>query len=349
MAHTPEQVMAWFKVKTADELQQGIRGLQERARFTESFESVVLERDQLREALASSGDPDASASSAGAETGTMQVSELSKLETWTQGAVFDSVDVIDDGTELVILQFERGDPADGRSVPITRKCFEDLKAPAPLALVEEPAPEVSVSEIREGEANDGELLSTDLLVQYRGLSVLVNVDVKGNASYSLKSGKAQKHALFVKALAQPIPSPAGSVPPLAEDEIDPLGPHVYMPVDNYSDGVCHHCDEHLSAAIHRCTHLDVATDANTRCTLRAGHIGPHEEAPTKAASSIPEQPLGIPPARIQQVIQNLRARADQCAASIDPCVRKMFGCHDDVADELESLLTSHASPEIEPK
>ena len=42
-----------------------------------------------------------------------------------------------------------------------------------------------VSELRQGEENDGPLDSTDLFLEGRGISLLVNVSAPGKATYSL--------------------------------------------------------------------------------------------------------------------------------------------------------------------
>jgi len=51
---------------------------------------------------------------------------------------------------------------------------------------EEPV-RVAISELRAGEENDGPLESTDLFLEGRGISLLVNVEVGGRATYSLSS------------------------------------------------------------------------------------------------------------------------------------------------------------------
>lgn len=53
-----------------------------------------------------------------------------------------------------------------------------------LAKVKAEAITCAVSEIRQGEENDGQLESTDLYIRGRGLSLLVNVTVEGEATYT---------------------------------------------------------------------------------------------------------------------------------------------------------------------
>jgi hypothetical protein len=61
----------------------------------------------------------------------------------------------------------------------------------------------TVSELRSGEENDGVLESTDLYVRGRGLSLLVNVDVSGGATYSLTVDRQQRQRGYIMKAAPP--------------------------------------------------------------------------------------------------------------------------------------------------
>jgi hypothetical protein len=63
----------------------------------------------------------------------------------------------------------------------------------------------TVSEIRDGEANDGALLSTDLFIEGRGMSVLVNATIHGEVTFTVSvDGVRRKSGTLRSALPPPL-------------------------------------------------------------------------------------------------------------------------------------------------
>jgi hypothetical protein len=64
-------------------------------------------------------------------------------------------------------------------------------------------PRLTVSELRKGEENDGPLQSTDIFLEWGGMSLLVNIPAGSSATYSLVSGYAPTQTGWV--LSAPVP------------------------------------------------------------------------------------------------------------------------------------------------
>jgi hypothetical protein len=72
-----------------------------------------------------------------------------------------------------------------------------------------PPPDVSatVSEIRDGEANDGALLSTDLFIEGRGMSVLVNATIHGEVTFTVSVDGVRRKSGTLRAALPRAPEP----------------------------------------------------------------------------------------------------------------------------------------------